>query len=114
MAERSSGKGTWRTPLLAVLLALTAFVAWNFHSPREMSSTDPVGSNRPQVYFGPRKSIAVLPFELRDATAEQAFWSVGFSVELTRLLTLASGLTVTSRNSALYFKDRQAADRAIA
>ena len=99
---------------MAVLLALTAFVAWNFHSPREMSSTDPVGSNRPQVYFGPRKSIAVLPFELREATAEQAFWSVGFSVELTRLLTLASGLTVTSRNSALYFKDRQAADRAIA
>ena len=99
---------------MAVLLALTAFVAWNFHSPREMSSTDPVGSNRPQVYFGPGKSIAVLPFELRDATAEQAFWSVGFSVELTRLLTLASGLTVTSRNSALYFKDRQAADRAIA
>ena len=97
-----------------MLLALAAFVAWNFHSPREMSSSDPVGSTGPQVYFGPRKSIAVLPFELRDAPAEQAFWSVGFSVELTRLLTLVSGLTVTSRNSALYFKDRQATDRVIA
>ena len=99
---------------MALLLALAAFVAWNFHSPREMSSSEPVSSTGLQVYFGPRKSIAVLPFELKDAPAEQAFWSVGFSVELTRLLTLVSGLTVTSRNSALYFKDRQATDRVIA
>lgn len=99
---------------MAVLLALAAMVAWIFDSPREKISSDPVNSTRPQVYFGSRKSIAVLPFELRDAPEEQAFWSVGFSVELTRLLTLVSGLTVTSRNSALYFRDRQATDRVIA
>lgn len=100
--------------MLAALLALAAFVAWNMHSPREMSSSDSIRSPRHQVYFGPSQSIAVLPFGLKDAPVEQEFWSVGFSAELTRLLTMVSGLTVTSRNSALYFRDRQAADRVIA
>lgn len=114
MAEHSSGKGKWLAPLSAGLLAVLALVAWNFYSPREVPSTDSARPARNQVYFGPMKSIAVLPFALEDAPAGQDFWSVGFSVELTRLLTQVSGLTVTSRNSALYFRDRQAADRVIA
>lgn len=114
MAEKSSGKGKWLTPLLAGLVAVLALVAWNFYSPREMSLAEHPRPARNQVYFGEHKSIAVLPFEVHGAAEGQAFWSVGFSSELTRLLTLVRGLTVTSRNSALYFRDREAADRVIA
>jgi TolB-like protein len=114
MAEKSSGKGKWLTPLLAALLAVLAFAAWNFYSPRETSLAEHPRPARNQIYFGEHKSIAVLPFELQDAQEGQEFWSVGFSGELTRLLTLVRGLTVTSRNSALYFRDRDAADLVIA
>ncbi len=114
MAEKSSGKGKWLTPLLAGLVAVLAFVAWNFYSPREVSLVEHPRPARNQVYFGEHKSIAVLPFDLEDSAQGQEFWSVGFSSELTRLLTRVRGLTVTSRNSALYFRDRDAADRVIA
>jgi TolB-like protein len=114
MTEKSFEKGKWLTPLLAGLLAVLAFAAWNLYSPREMSYPEHSRSVRNQIYFGEFRSIAVLPFELKDAPAGQEFWSVGFSAELTRLLTQVRGLTVTSRNSALYFRGRSVADRVIA
>lgn len=114
MAERSSGKRKWLAPLSAALLAGLAFFAWNFYWPSGLSSHSPVPPGRNQVYFGPTRSIALLPFELKDAGAGQQFWSVGLSIELTRLLASVDKLTVISPNSALFFKERRVAERVIA
>jgi len=111
MAEGSTGKGKWLLPLIAGLLAMFAWQ--NFPGPgTELSA--PMGSTQNNVYFGPAKSIAVLPFEVNSVISGQEFWSTGFASELTRLLTLGRGLQVTSRNSALFFKEQSIPPRVIA
>jgi adenylate cyclase len=105
-------------PLIAVLIAALLLFAWNRYPAFSIDTSGHAPgtetARRSQVYFGPGNSIAVLPFEGSSATAEQAYWPLGFSSELHRLVTRAPGLQVTSRNSSFYFRDRSVPPRIIA
>jgi TolB-like protein len=114
MAEVSTGKKKWLTPLITGLLVLAVLFAWKNYPALGTGSSLSVGSSRTDLYFGSSNSIAVLPFELENASQGQEFWPGGFSSELNRLLTLAPGLQVTSRNSTLFFKGQSVPQRAIA
>jgi TolB-like protein len=114
MVDRSVGKRKWLAPLLAGLFAALVVFAWKHYPGAESVSPVPAGPARQNVYFGAPNSLAVLPFEIENAAVGQEFWSTGFSGELTRLLTLAPGMQVTSRNSALFFKQQPAPPRVIA
>ena len=110
--------GRWFFPLVAALIAGLVLFAWKWYpaltsNPTELSA-GPERQTRNQVYFGPRNSIAVLPFNGGEATAEQAFWSAGFSSELYRLLVRTAGLQLTSSNSSFYFQDQSVPLRVIA
>ncbi len=110
--------GRWFLPLVAALTAVLVLFAWNWYPALNNSLSEPTagpeGQTRNQVYFGPRNSIAVLPFNGGEATAEQAFWSAGFSSELYRLLVRTAGLQLTSSNSSFYFQDQSVPLRVIA
>lgn len=62
-------------------------------------------AERPQVYYGPPDSLAILPFSGGDAGEDQAFWSFGFSRELQQLAVRTAGIQVSSVNSSFYFDD---------
>lgn len=102
--------GRWFFPLVAVLLAVLVLFAWNWYPAPTGNPSEPTNP----VYFGPRNSIAVLPFEGGAVAAEQAFWSAGFSSELYRLLIRTPGLQLTSSNSSFYFQDQSVPLRVIA
>ena len=104
----SSGK--WFYPLVAALLAVLVLFAWNWYPAPTGNPSEPTN----QIYFGPRNSIAVLPFEGGAIVAEQAFWSAGFSSELYHLLIRTPGLRLTSSNSSFYFQDQSVPLRVIA
>lgn len=102
--------GRWFFPLVAALLAVLVLFAWNWYPAPTGNPSEPTN----QIYFGPRNSIAVLPFEGGAVAAEQAFWSAGFSSELYRLLIRTPGLQLTSSNSSFYFQDQSVPLRVIA
>jgi len=63
--------------------------------------------SRRNVYFGPRNSVAVLPFADTSADRDQVYLSVGFSAELSALLTGVQRLRVTSPTSSFFFRDTE-------
>lgn len=107
---KGPGAGKWFLSLMAVLVAVGMWFAWNRYPSLtggwSRAATGPAGATQSQVYIGPGNSIAVLPFEGGSVAPDQVFWSVGFSSELHRLLTRTAGLRVTSRNSSFFFQDK--------
>ncbi|MDH3941604.1 MAG: hypothetical protein OET46_11500, partial [Xanthomonadales bacterium] len=114
MAPYPRGKTKWLAPLAVGLLAVLALLALNFYPAPGGQQAKPLNASRDGVYFGPRTSIAVLPPDTAGLTAGQEFWASGVSSELNRLLTLAPGLQVTSRNSTRFFEGQEVAPRIIA
>ncbi len=90
------------------------------------SSDKKVTLARPQVYYGPANSIAVLPFtctspafdvvspqspenEPARQVADDSALADGVAQSLIDLLAQAPGLLVTSSNSSFFFRDKNAA-----
>lgn len=114
MARNTFGNRKWLNPLAAGLLFILALFAWKYYPASGSSLTGAPKAAPNNVYFGTLKSIAVLPPDIDGLPAGQEFRAAGFANEITRLLTLAPGLQVTSRNSALFFKEQSVPLRIIA
>ena len=84
----------WLIPIGLLVLTLGAFTAWHFKAP----STTSAAQLRIQ-------SIAVLPLQNISGDASQDYLADGMSEELTGRLASIHGLRVTSRTSAMKFKD---------
>jgi TolB-like protein len=118
MVGMVKSSGRWLFPLVAALVVALILFAWNGYPGLSSNPAEPAAGperqTRNQVYFGPGNSIAILPFNDGAAVSEEAFWSVGFSSELYRLLIRTQGLQVTSNNSSFYFQDQTVPLRVIA
>lgn len=94
---------------MAVLLAMIFWFVWDHLSLSSINNTESASSSEArthrQIYYGPRNSVAVIPFRNASPELEQEALSEGFSSELLKLLTLVSDLQVTARNSSFYFRD---------
>jgi TolB-like protein len=98
------------TPLAALLLLAVAWYAWERLAPRAPaavaeSATQDRESGAGDIYYGPRHSLAVLPFADGSAAADQAAQALGFAGEVLERLVEVPGLQVTARRSAFFFRD---------
>jgi TolB-like protein/tetratricopeptide (TPR) repeat protein len=98
--------------LVALLVAVaSAWIFWlghpatNINTVKSMETAGNRGANR--LYFGPPRSIAVLPFTDESPKQDQAYLAHGLAAELTRLLTGFVDLQVTARQSAWFFRDSE-------
>ena len=136
MAERARKRRMTQrlsTPLLALLLLAVALFAWERLANRgpatgagaESASqpelrTEPPSATRSretrggEIYYGPRNSLAVLPFADRSAAADQAAQALGFAGEVLERLVDVPGLQATARRSAFFFRDGSVPRRVIA
>jgi TolB-like protein/Tfp pilus assembly protein PilF len=106
-AERDAGKvlrpkrQSWKTGIGAAGLAAVAVIGFFYRSNlhgvlvRMGAAGDPAGIG----------SVAVLPFSNVSGDAQQEYFVDGMTDELTTDLAQISGLRVTSRTSAMQFKD---------
>lgn len=121
------------TPLLALLLLAVALFAWERlanqapatgagaeSASRSELRTEPPSATRGretgggEIYYGPRNSLAVLPFADRSAAADQAAQALGFAGEVLERLVDVPGLQATARRSAFFFRDGSVPRRIIA
>lgn len=94
-------------PILSVVLVLSWF-NWK-GVPRDSLSTSTLnehGESRsgPQVYYGPRNSLAVLPFTDLSPQQDRPYRPDGFASELIRGLVQVPALQLTARNSSFFFR----------
>ena len=96
------------TPLLFLLLAALAWLAWaRFHGGPPASARQPEapgGSGVRQVYYGPPNSLAVLPFDVSVGGQEQAAQAEGFADEILESLIGMPALRPTARSSSFFFR----------
>jgi TolB-like protein/cytochrome c-type biogenesis protein CcmH/NrfG len=114
------------TPLAALLLLLVAlFVRDRFSTPSpEAANSAPQsapdsapGLNEDsggQIYFGPRNSLAVLPFADASPAEDQEPQALGFAGDVLERLVDIPGLQATARRSAFFFRDGSVPPRVIA
>lgn len=104
--------------LLLILLAGTSGYFWTHVSEpaagRPESPDKPRASARPQVFYGPGNSLAVLPFHDSSPGRHQAPQALAFSADLLDRFIEVPGLQVTARNSAFFFRDGNVEPRAVA
>ncbi len=111
----------------ASIAALLALLIWSFrdHIPVfpggvKEATGDKVTLARPQVYYGPANSIAVLPFTCTspgnlspgdsvNGPVGEAALAEGIAESLIDLLAEIPGLQVTSSNSSFFFRDKEVA-----
>jgi len=112
-----------RKALMAVLAVLLAALAWQHfgrlipltvqdHGQDDGKTAGP--SVRQLVYYGPKNSLAVLPFRDLSEQQDHAYWGDGFSRELAGLLTRVPGLQVTSPTSSFFFRGAETGASGIA
>jgi adenylate cyclase len=96
------------TPLLFLLLAVVAWLAWaRFHGgpPAPARQPEAPGSSAVrQVYHGPPNSLAVLPFDVIVGGQEQAAQAEGFAGEILESLIEMPALRPTARSSSFFFR----------
>ena len=138
MAERARKRRMTQrlsTPLLALLLLAVALFAWERLATRAPAAgaesasrperqaelqTEPPAATRSretrggEIYYGPRNSLAVLPFADRSDAADQAAQALGFAGEVLERLVDVPGLQATARRSAFFFRDASVPRRVIA
>lgn len=134
MAERTGKRRLTQrlsTPLAALLLVAVGWYAWERLATRAppavaesatrsepQSESESAAGGREtgggDIYYGPRNSLAVLPFADRSAAADQAPQALGFAGEVLERLVDVPGLQVTARRSAFYFRDGSVPQRVIA
>jgi eukaryotic-like serine/threonine-protein kinase len=79
---------------MAVLIAITAFLAWRFFHSRSSDAT-------------PIHSIAVLPFANASKDSEMDYLGEGISEEITNSLSRLPNLQVMARSTVSHYKSRQ-------
>lgn len=106
------------TPLLLLLLAALAWLAWGrFHGGPPAPVQQPESAGRStvrQVYYGPPNSLAILPFVAVAGGQEQAAHAEGFANELLESLIGMPALRPTARSSSFFFRDGDGDLRVIA
>ena len=102
-------KYKYLAPLLALLAVALAWILWVANPAININNRSEVHEKeRPstrQIYYGPRHSIAVLPFVDTSPESDQTFLSDGLSAELIDLFTQVPDLQVSSRSSSFFFRD---------
>jgi TolB-like protein/Tfp pilus assembly protein PilF len=114
------------TPLAALLLLMVALFAWDRFSTPSPEAANSAPQSAPdsatgvnegsggQVYFGPRNSLAVLPFADASPAGDQAPQALGFAGDVLERLVDVPGLQATARRSAFFFRDGSAPPQVIA
>jgi TolB-like protein/Tfp pilus assembly protein PilF len=96
--------------IIAVLVVALVYFAWDkvALTPDTMleAMPEPAAVVQKNVYYGPRNSIAVLPFVDMSPEKDQEYLSDGIAEELLNLLARIPDLQVTSRTSAFFFKGK--------
>ena len=109
MSQSLFSKYKYLAPLLAMLTAALIWLLWVMNPVSNINGPSGVpDKERPstrQIYYGPRHSIAILPFIDTSPDNDQAFLSDGLSAELIDLFTQIQGLQVSSHTSSLFFRD---------
>jgi serine/threonine protein kinase/tetratricopeptide (TPR) repeat protein len=75
-------------------------------SPRQLDTSAPCETPRPQAAPPLAPSVAVLPFRNMSPDPENEYFSDGLAEELINALTKVEGLRVASRTSAFAFKNK--------
>lgn len=109
-------------PLAAALLLAAAWYAGQRTSPAGLEpgpedaarTAEPVPPDSRHVYYGPRNSVAVLPFAVPAPARDQAAQALGFAGEILDRLLEAPGIRVTARSSSFFFRDAAAPTRIVA
>lgn len=117
MKQSDSIKNRYLAPLLVLLLALFAWFAWHQITDNSINMADSGSlggdSSRRNIYYGPRNSVAVLPFSNLSGLAGQEALAEGFAAELLKLLIRDSRLQVTARTSSFFFRDETVQQRLV-
>lgn len=109
MKQREVNKNKYLAPMIALILALLLWFFWDSFRTGSINISEDTSRNktfsRQHIYYGPRNSIAVLPFRNKSGVEDQSALSDGFSAELLKLLTCVTDLQVTARTSSFFFRD---------
>lgn len=104
------------TPLAGIALLAAALYLWQHFptlAPKGAAPSAPPATP-PRIYFGPRNSLAVLPFAVRSGNGDQAPLARGFAAELLDRFEAVSALQVTARSSSFFFRDETIPPRIVA
>lgn len=109
------------TPLAGIALLAAAWYLWQHvptiapggAAPEGAVPSAPTATPR-QIYYGPRNSLAVLPFADRSANGGQAPLARGFAAELLDRFEAVPALQVTTRSSSFFFHDETISPRIVA
>jgi len=109
MKQREVNNNKYLAPMIALILALFLWLFWDSFRSGSINMSENTSRNetfsRQKIYYGPRNSIAVLPFRSGSAAEDQLVLSEGFSADLLKLLTRVEELQVTARTSSFFFRD---------
>ena len=89
--------------IIALLAVAVGYFAWDKFAVREATTESAASESTP---VDERHSVVVLPFVNISGDPEQEYFSDGLSEELLNLLAKVPKLSVTSRTSAFFFKDK--------
>ncbi|MDX1381842.1 MAG: hypothetical protein R3233_12010, partial [Xanthomonadales bacterium] len=103
-------------PLAGIAVLTGALYLWQHVptlEPEDAAPSARVATPR-QIYYGPRNSLAVLPFADRSPDGEQAPLARGFAAELQDGFETVPALQVTAPSSSFFFQDETIPPRIVA